>query len=73
VEDTRNPNYFFDVAGVATWDKASLRDPLTGNPVTLSSGKAFWGAVKSIQWRRVNQINQARLAAWRTKLDPMPG
>jgi hypothetical protein len=71
-EDTRNPNFFYDVAGIAAWDKARVTDPLTSNPVTLPSGKAFWGAVKAAQWQRCLAINEARLAAWGNKLDPMP-
>jgi hypothetical protein len=72
VEDTRNPNYFCDVAGVSAWDRATVRDPLTGRPVTLTSGKALWGEVKKLQWQRCREINEARLAAWRDKLDLLP-
>jgi hypothetical protein len=69
-EDTRNPNYFFDVAGIAQWDKAAILDPLTKNSVVLSSGKALWSAVKRLQWKCCLEINEARLAAWRHKAKP---
>lgn len=64
IEDTRNPNYFFDVAGIARWDKASVLDPRTGEIVTLASGKALWSAVKTKQWDRCREINSARLDSW---------
>jgi hypothetical protein len=72
LEDTANPNYFRDFSGVAKWDEAELQDPVSGKPVTLASGKALWSAVKRLQWERCREINDARLAAWRNKLDPFP-
>lgn len=72
VEDTCNPNYFFDVAGIAAWDKAAVPDPVNHTPVPLVSGKALWGAVRQLQWRRCRAINEQRLAAWRDKLNPLP-
>ncbi len=72
VEDGRNPNYFFDLACLATWDKAQIPDPRTGEMMWLPSGKALWGAVKIAQWKRCQEINQRRLRAWRNKLDPLP-
>ncbi len=68
LEDTGNPNYFFDIAKVAAWDKATVSDPLTNESITLSSGKAFWRAVRDIQWRRCNEINAARLRKWNVAL-----
>jgi hypothetical protein len=99
VEDTRNPNYFRDVAGLAKQlgrlpepaeaedkrslnfarmlvgqDKAEIPDPQdAAKQVELLSGKAFWGAVKKLQWRRCQEINEARLAEWKVKLNPKPG
>lgn len=71
VEDTRNPNYFFDVAGVANWDKAAVPDPQMNRTVSLSSGKAFWSAVKVRQWQRCREINIARLRKW--NMEPSNG
>lgn len=67
IEGTRNPNYFYDAAGLAKWDKAETDDPLTGRPVTLSSGKALWGEVKGHQWKRCMEINVARINVWNVK------
>jgi hypothetical protein len=72
LEDTANPNYFRDFSGVAKWDEAEVQDPVSGDSVTLVSGKALWSAVKKLQWERCREINDARLAAWRNKLDPLP-
>jgi len=72
LEDTANPNYFRDFSGVAKWDEAEVQDPVSGKSVTLASGKALWSAVKKLQWERCHEINNARLAAWRNKLDPLP-
>ena len=72
LEDTANPNYFRDFSGVAKWDEAEVQDPVSGKSVTLASGKALWSAVKKLQWERCREINDARLAAWRNKLDPLP-
>ncbi len=72
LEDTANPNYFRDFSGVAKWDEAEVQDPVSGKSVTLASGKALWSAVKKLQWERCREINDARLAAWRNKLDPFP-
>lgn len=68
IEDTRNPNYFFDAAGIAKWDKAIVPDPRTGELVTLVSSKALWSAVKARQWDRCREINDARLVAWQKSM-----
>lgn len=64
VEDTRNPNYFSDVAGIANWDKARVPDPQTGELIALTSGKALWSAVKVGQWGCCQKINAARVERW---------
>jgi IS605 OrfB family transposase len=54
-------------------DKVSLPEPQ--NPQTridLLSGKAFWLAVKKLQWQRCLAINAKRIAAWKGKLNSMP-
>jgi hypothetical protein len=38
----------------------------------LLHGKTFWGTVKAAQWMRIKAINNARIATWRDKADPMP-
>jgi len=75
VFEGRKPNYFRDVANLsqATWDIAVVPDPANpGQNVTLASGKALWGAVRQLQWKRCLETNEARLAAWRDKANPMP-
>lgn len=70
LKDTPNPNYFRDFAEVADWDSAEVPDPLEpGRMVRLVSGKALWGAVTGLQFTRCAEINSARLARWRDKLD----
>jgi len=97
LQETRNPNYFRDFAGLA--EQLSLlpvpTDPddqisftcvrmLTAqdkieipehedaeNRVELLSAKAFWAAVDKLKLWRCEEINKARLAAWRhAKPDP---
>jgi hypothetical protein len=68
LEDTTNPNYFRDLAGVATWDEAEVLDPLTGKPIRLVSGKALWGEVKKRQWQCCAEINMRRMKQWEDNL-----
>ncbi len=68
VEDTRNPNYFFDVAGIASWDRAKIKDSITGKSISLSSGKALWSAVKERQRKRCKEINDAHFTKWKKRL-----
>ena len=72
VKETRNPNYFFDVAEIAQWDQAEVCDPVTDMRVSLSSGKALWGTVNKLQWKRCEEINHERLMAWEEKIDKIP-
>jgi IS605 OrfB family transposase len=75
VFEGRKPNYFRDVANLsqATWDIAVVPDPANrGHNVTLASGKALWGAVRQLQWKRCLETNDARLTAWRDKANLMP-
>lgn len=65
IKDTRNPNYFFEVAAIATWDRASVPDPRTGELVSVTSGKALWKTVKERQWARCGEINDVRLRRWK--------
>jgi hypothetical protein len=87
-DDTRQPNFFADFAGLAAlagqlaernrehtwltkeWTSAEVSDE-SGMP-PLVHGKSFWGCVKAAQWRRIQQINDARIAKWNEKLDRMP-
>jgi hypothetical protein len=87
-DDTRQPNFFADFAGlrviaekraeekrelswlIREWTPAEIVGE-TGIPPLLH-GKSFWGCVKATQWERASQINRARIAAWRDKLDQMP-
>jgi IS605 OrfB family transposase len=68
LKDSRKPNFFRDLAGIAHWDKAVIPDPKTDKPVSLPSGKAFWSAVNASQWKRCLKINEERLQMWRNKL-----
>jgi len=65
--DSRQPNFFFDVADCAKWGHATIEDPLDGKSVKLVSGKALWSTVKEQQWSRVEEINRRRIAAWESK------
>lgn len=47
------------------WMTASI-DGSSDTP-PLIHGKSFWGCVKAAQWYRINSINEARLAKWRSK------
>ncbi|MBI5385158.1 MAG: type V CRISPR-associated protein Cas12b [Verrucomicrobia bacterium] len=86
--DTRNPNFFADFAGLQAlaetlaqenprdrgltnhWQSAQLDGD--SQPIALMHGRSFWGTVKAAQWKRINALNAARIAAWCDKLDPMP-
>ncbi len=82
-DDTRQPNFFADLAGLKAiaeqlvnqsprdfiwlmkeWTSAEIQDETTP---PLVHGKSFWGTVKAIQWKRIQDINSARLAAWKNK------
>lgn len=76
-DDTRQPNFFADFADTQSladewlkqdWTTANLHDVRDAPP--LVHGKSFWGCVKALQWSRIGAINDARLRAWRQKLDP---
>lgn len=64
----RNPNYFYDAAGLAMWDRAKLPDPITSEPVIMASGKSLWGEVKALQWKRCSEINETRMKKWRDSI-----
>jgi len=85
---TRQPNFFADLAGLdklaqqlaqenrahtwltKDWTKADIVGEAGLPP--LIHGKSFWGCVKAAQWRRIQEINTARLARWKDKLDRLP-
>jgi hypothetical protein len=87
-DDTRQPNFFADFAGLEAiarelaevdresswltreWTSAEISGE-HGTPPLVHS-KCFWGCVKAVQWKRVAAINEARLAAWKDKVNPMP-
>jgi hypothetical protein len=87
-DDTRQPNFFADFAGLEAlaselveqnrdvawltkeWTSAEI--PGESNTPPLLHGKSFWGCVKAAQWKRIQAVNEARLAAWSSKLNPMP-
>jgi len=87
-DDTRQPNFFADYAGLeqvarrlaqANREHAWLERQWTWAEVPgqedsprLVHSKSFWGCVKAAQWRRVQDINDARLARWKNKLDRLP-
>jgi hypothetical protein len=49
------------------WTSAEIADE--GNTPPLLHGKSFWGCVKAAHWSRIQEINSARLDAWRAKRD----
>ncbi|MBZ0220882.1 MAG: type V CRISPR-associated protein Cas12b [Candidatus Methylomirabilis sp.] len=74
--DNGRPNFFADYAGLKRltkkypglekeWTTAEVSGEM-GAP-TLVHGKSFWGMVKAVQWDRIDSINEARLATWRSK------
>jgi hypothetical protein len=65
--DSRQPNFFADVAACAKWGYATIEDPLNNHSVQLVTGKSLWSTVKTQQWIRVKEINQRRLEAWKNK------
>lgn len=87
-DDTRQPNFFADLAGLKsiaetlakknrelTWltkDWTSAEISGASDVPPLVHGKSFWGCVKAAQWERIRSINEARLAEWKGKLNPMP-
>ncbi|MFA5264366.1 MAG: type V CRISPR-associated protein Cas12b [Opitutaceae bacterium] len=84
-DDTRQPNFFADFAGLEAlarqlvkenselswlareWTSAEISDEADAPP--LLHGKSYWGCVKAAQWRRIAEINNARLDAWQAKFD----
>jgi hypothetical protein len=68
--ESRIPNFFADLAAcvnAAEWGEAVLPDN-----TRLVSGKALWITVKQQQWRRIREINERRLTAWKNKGDNVP-
>jgi len=84
-DDTRQPNFFADLGNLGTfarqiaedsrefswltreWTSAEIPNESATPPLLHS--KSFWGCVKAAQWKRVGQINAARLKSWRDKRD----
>jgi len=65
VYETRQPNYYRDRSRAANWDKAHFgAQSGNGTQTELVSGKALWGAVRSLQWERCDEINRARIQKW---------
>jgi len=65
---TKNPRDF-------GWLKKEwISAEITGeaNTPRLLHGKSFWGTVKAVQWKRIKEINEARIATWKEKANPMP-
>jgi hypothetical protein len=87
-DDTRQPNFFADFAGLAAlaeqlgqqnrehawlareWTTAEI--PGERDTPPLVHGRSLWGCVKAAQWLRIREINAAKLARWKSKLDRMP-
>ena len=68
--EARNSNFFADHArcvDTREWGDATLPDG-----TRLVSGKALWFTVKEHQWRRIGEINERRLLAWKSKEDDVP-
>ncbi|HXG49507.1 MAG TPA: type V CRISPR-associated protein Cas12b [Methylomirabilota bacterium] len=75
VSDSRNPNFFADIADLHTWIRdhaATLQGSPPGapQPKHLVVGEALWGYVSQEAWRRCMAINAARLRAW--GIEPPP-
>jgi hypothetical protein len=65
---TQNPRDFSWL--IKDWTSAEITGEI-GTPQLLHS-KSFWGTVKASQWQRIKGINDARIAEWKAKADPMP-
>ena len=68
----RNPNLFYDPWQVADFDRAKLGDGISSQFI-FASGRGLWKKVNdsAFQWQRVREINQARLADWGIRLNPI--
>jgi hypothetical protein len=69
LDESKHPNFFFDVSNTINWGIAEVSDPLTHRPRPVIWSKAFWGEVKRRQWQRIQEINKQRIAAWKKKAD----
>ena len=64
----RNTNLFYDEHRVAAFGRARLEGE-TANSHPYASGPGLWKAVNDrvMQWRRCEEINARRIAAWKKK------
>ena len=84
--DSHKPNFFADLAGLRdlacetakqefdkTWlEKEWIEAKIAAEKApALIHTKPFWGTVKARQWYRIQQINTARLSAWRNKANAL--
>ena len=73
IHKSRQPHYYWDFAEITNWDSATVASPADSKQkISLISGKALWGEVKKLCWKRCREINDARLAAWKNKADDLP-
>lgn len=72
----KHTNLFYDASGVAQWGHARLATDEKHDVFPYATGSALWKTVndRAFQWRRVDEINRARLARWDGKAisDEMP-
>jgi hypothetical protein len=72
IHKSRQPHYYRDFAEITNWDSATVASPANNEQkINLISGKALWGEVKKLCWKRCSEINDARLAAWKNKGDDL--
>lgn len=61
----KRTNFFLDEKFVGKFDTAYATTG--GKKLRLSGGMALWKAIKEGSWQRVKKINDARIAAWKSK------
>jgi hypothetical protein len=66
----KRTNFFVDSAGIAQKDTGHVT--AGGKRIRVSGGMMFWKAIKDGCWKRVQKLNEARIAQWRGTPPPLP-
>lgn len=65
LKDSRQPNFFVDMAGLAEFDRARIE----GMATPVASGRGLWTRVRQREWEVCREINEWRMQRWRV---PVP-
>lgn len=60
-------NFFADVGSVADFDRAEI-----SGKKGFASGRGLWGTINRNDWRRVEELNRARIQKWERGDDDIP-